>query len=107
MINRQKTLKLIKAKVDEKTSRQIRLKKPVKCHTIEGIGIKRKIERRIVKLVKNGNTTDFIDDAYYQGNINDIADVKELHQLMWSVITESEKKEIALEHLLLTKTYLN
>lgn len=106
MITKQKTLKLIKEKVDGRTNHQIRLKKPVVAVTLEGIGYKRKVSRRIVKLVKDGNSVNFVDDIYSQKNIN-ILDTKELHQILWQVISENEKKEIALEHLLLTKTYLN
>ena len=106
MITKQKTLKLIKEKVDSKTSRQIRLKKPVIAETIEGIGYKRKVQRRIVKLRKDGNSVNFVDDIYSMKNIN-VLDTKALHQILWQVISEAEKKEIALEHLIATKTYLN
>ena len=106
MITKQKTLKIIKEKVDGRTSRHIKLKKPVVAELLEGIGYKRKVNRRIVKLVKDGNSVNFVDDTYFQQNIN-VLDTKELHQILWQVITENEKKEIALEHLLLTKTYLN
>lgn len=106
MISKQKTLKLIKEKVDSKTSRQIRLKKPIVCSMMEGIGYKREVKRRITKLVKDGNSVNFMDDTYFQKNIN-VLDTKVLHQILWQVISEVEKKEIALEHLMTTKTYLN
>jgi hypothetical protein len=33
-------------------------------------------------------------------------DTKDLHKLMWMLISDKEKKEIALEHLLSTRDYL-
>jgi hypothetical protein len=47
----------------------------------------------------------WIDDAYAMRNIN-ILDTKDLHKIMWQLINDKEKMEIALEHLVSTKTYL-
>lgn len=104
MISRTKTLKLIKEKVDGRTSRAIKLKRPLVCPITEGV-IKHTTNRRITKLIKDGNSVMCIDDNYQQRNIN-VLETKNLHQIMWQVISENEKKEIALEHLVTSKTYL-
>ena len=36
----------------------------------------------------------------------DFVDTKDLHKIMWQLISDKEKMEIALEHLVSTKTYL-
>lgn len=105
MINKQKTLKLIKAKVDEPMAKQIRLKKPITCVMVEGVGYKRKVERRLVKLVKDGNSVNYVDDTFFQRNINTL-ETKDLHKILWQILREREKAEIALEHLVSTKPYL-
>lgn len=105
MISKGKTLKLIKQKVDAKTSRQIKLKKPLPCVLEEGIGFKQKVVHRITKMIKNGNSVYVVDDTYQQFNMN-VLDTKDLHKIMWQVISDKEKAEIALEHLISTKTYL-
>lgn len=104
MITRQKTLKLIKEKVDSRASGKIKLKKQFTCVFVEGT-FKHTERRRIVSLIKQGNSVMWIDDAYAMRNIN-ILDTKDLHKIMWQLISDKEKMEIALEHLISTKTYL-
>jgi hypothetical protein len=48
----------------------------------------------------------WIDDSYQIRNIN-ILELKDLHKIMWQIISDKEKKEIALAHLIETKEYLN
>lgn len=105
MISKAKTLKRIKEIVDAKTSGMTKLKKPFECEFKEGV-IKHTVKRRIMKLVKSGNSINWIDDAYGVRNIN-MLDTKDLHKILWQLITDKEKREIALEHLLSTKDYLN
>lgn len=104
MITRQKTLKLIKEKVDSRASNKIKLKKQFTCEFVEGT-FKHTERRRIVSLIKQGNSVMWIDDAYAMRNIN-VLDTKDLHKIMWQLISDKEKMEIALEHLVSTKTYL-
>ena len=104
MITRTETLKLIKEKVDARANGTIKIKKPFWCEFKEGV-IKHTERRRIVKLVKNGNSVNWIDDGYGVRNIN-MLDTKDLHKIMWGLITDKEKQAIALEHLLQTKDYL-
>jgi hypothetical protein len=47
----------------------------------------------------------WIDDAYAMRNIN-VLDTKDLHKIMWQNLSDKEKREIALEHLLESKAYL-
>ena len=104
MISRTDTLKLIKEKVDARTSGRIKLKKSFWCEFKEGT-FKHTVRRRITTLVKHGNSVNWIDDAYSVRNIN-MLDTKDLHKIMWGLISDKEKREIALEHLLETKDYL-
>lgn len=104
MINRTKTLKLIKEKVDARTNGKINLKKPFWAVFVEGM-FRHTERRRITKLVKNGNSVMWIDEAFRVRNIT-MLDTKDLHKIMWQLISESEKKQIALEHLIETKSYL-
>lgn len=104
MINKQKTLKLIKEKVDGRANNTIKMKKAFWCVFKEGV-FKHNERRRIVSLHKDGNSVMWQDDAYQLRNIN-ILDLKDLHKIMWQIISDKEKKDIALEHLLETKEYL-
>ena len=104
MIGKTSTLKLIKSKVDAKKSGKIKLKKPVFGLFSDGV-IKTTKIRRVTTLLKNGNSVMWMDDAYELRNINILESVS-LHKIMWQLISDKEKKEIALEHLLSTKTYL-
>ena len=63
MITRSKTLKLIKEKVDSKTSGKIKLRKPFYVVFKEGV-IKHTTRKRIVSLQKQGNSTMWLDDGY-------------------------------------------
>lgn len=104
MIGKTSTLKLIKSKVDAKKSGKIKLKKPVFGLFSDGI-IKTSKIRRVTTLLKKGNSVMWMDDAYELRNINILESVS-LHKIMWQLISDKEKKEIALEHLLSTKKYL-
>ena len=104
MITRAETLKMIKEKVDSRTNGTIKLKKQFWCEFIEGI-IRHTERRRITKLVKSGNSVMWLDDGYAMRNIT-ILDTKDLHKILWQLISDKEKKEIAYEHLIQTKDYL-
>ena len=104
MISKQKTLKTIKEKVDSRVSGKIKLQKKVSASVIEGT-FRHNVNFRVCALVKRGNSVMCIDDIFQMRNIN-LLDTKVLHQIMWQLISDKEKKEIALEHLLTSKTYL-
>ena len=104
MVTRQKTLKLIKEKVDSRASGKIKLKKQFMCEFVEGT-FKHTERRRIVSLFKQGNSVMWIDERYGVRNIN-VLDTKDLHKIMWQNLSDKEKREIALEHLLESKAYL-
>ena len=105
MITRCKTLKLIKEKVDGRTSGRIKLKKSFWCEFQEGT-FRHTERKRIVSLIKQGNSVMWLDDGYGVRNIT-VLDTKDLHKIMWQLINDKEKREIAYEHLIETKTYLN
>ena len=104
MISRGDTLKVIKEKVDSRTSGNIKLKKQFNCEFVEGT-FRHTERRRITKLVKNGNSVMWVDDGYAMRNIT-ILDTKDLHKILWQLISDKEKREIAYEHLIATKEYL-
>lgn len=104
MTSKQKTLKLIKEKVDGRANGTIKVKKPFWCVFQEGT-FRHTERRRITKLVKDGNSVNWVDDAYAVRNIS-VLETKDLHKIMWQLISDKEKREIALEHLLSTKEYL-
>ncbi len=104
MVTRQKTLKLIKEKVDSRASGKVKLKKQFMCEFMEGT-FKHTERRRIISLFKQGNSVMWIDERYGVRNIN-MLDTKDLHKIMWQNLSDKEKSEIALEHLLESKTYL-
>lgn len=104
MISRSETLKLIKQKVDERTNKSIKLKKPFSSTFLEGM-FKHEETRRVVKLIKNGNSTMWVDDTSAVRNIT-VMPTSDLHKILWQLISDKEKKEIALQHLLETKKYL-
>ena len=104
MIAKGETLKLIKEKVDARSSGKIRLKKRVE--TEMQVGIFKHTEKRVFKeLFKNGNSTFCVDTNYEVHNINEL-DVKALRIILWQLLNDKEKKEIALEHLYSTIDYL-
>lgn len=104
MITKSKTLKLIKEKVDGRTTGKVRLKKRVTSEVICGV-FKHK-ERKVIKdLFKQGNSVMCIDDNYEVHNINEL-DGKALQSILWQVISDKEKKEIAFEHLYSTMGHL-
>jgi hypothetical protein len=104
MINKQKTLKLIKEKVDARTNGKIKLKKPFYCTFEEGV-FKHSVRKRITSLLKQGNSVMWVDDGYGVRNIS-ILETTDLHKIMWQIISDKEKREIAYEHLITTKQYL-
>ena len=104
MISRKDTLKTIKEKVDSRSNGKFKLKKPFECKFEEGVFRHTEV-RKIVSLHKNGNSILWQDNNYQLRNIN-MLDTKDLHKLMWMLISDKEKKEIALEHLLSTRDYL-
>ena len=104
MISKTKTLKTIKEKVDSRTSGKIKLKKHIMCKIKDGV-IRNTSEIKVCSLVKNGNSTMFVDDNYKIRNINDL-DTKTLHKILWQLISDKEKKEIAYEHFMTKMAYL-
>ncbi len=104
MITKAKTLKLIKSKVDSRKNGKIKLKKPFTCTFKEG-AIKHTVSRKITYLIKSGNSVLWMDDTYAVRNIS-VLDSKDLHKIMWQLVSDKEKAEIALEHLITSKTYL-
>lgn len=104
MINKTQTLKLIKEKIDARKSGKAKVKKPFWCEFMEGT-FRHTERRRITSLIKQGNSVMWTDDSYQMRNIN-ILETKDLHKLMWGLISDKEKMEIALNHLRETKTYL-
>lgn len=104
MITRCKTLKLIKEKVDNRSNGKVKLKKPFWCEFQEGT-FRHTERKRIAKLVKQGNSIMWIDDGYAIRNIT-VLETKDLHKIMWQIISDKEKRDIAYEHLVETKTYL-
>ena len=105
MTNKTETLKIIKEKVDSRSNGKIKLKRQFSCEFKEGT-FKHTEKRRITTLQKQGNSVMWLDDAYHMRNIN-ILELKDLHKIMWQLISDKEKKEIALTHLIETKDYLN
>lgn len=105
MTSKKDTLKLIKEKVDGRTSGKIKLPKPFVVTIKEGI-IKCTKRVKVATLIKQGNSVMWIDNNYAVRNIN-VLDIKDLHKIMWQIISDKEKREIALTHLLETKDYLS
>ena len=104
MIRKTETLKRIKEKVDSRTSGKISLKKVFSCSFVEGI-CKKDVKRRITKLIKHGNSVLWMDDTNNLRNIN-ILDTKDLHKILWQLLSIHEKKEIAYNHFIEKMTYL-
>jgi hypothetical protein len=97
MINKGETLKLIKEKVDARANGKIKLKKHV--DTEVKVGLFKHTEKRTFKeLFKNGNSTFCVDTNYEVHNINEL-DHKALRLMLWQLLTDKEKKEIALEYM--------
>lgn len=104
MITKTDTLKLIKEKVDARANGKVKLKKHVKTEMQVGI-FKHTEEREFKELFKRGNSVFCVDTNYEVHNINEL-DSKALRTIMWQLITDKEKKDIALEHLYETMDYL-
>ena len=97
MINKGETLKLIKEKVDARANGKIKLKKRVETEL--KVGLFKHTEKRTFKeLFKNGNSTFCVDTNYEVHNINEL-DHKALRLMLWQLLTDKEKKEIALEYM--------
>lgn len=105
MLTKRETLKLIKSKVDTRKSGRIKMQKPFTC-TFEGGVFRHTEKRKITYLIKCGNSVLWMDDVHNVRNISMLS-TKDLHKIMWQLISESEKKEIALQSLLNEKSYLN
>jgi hypothetical protein len=104
MISKTETLKLIKEKVDARANGKVKLKKRVET-TLE-VGIFKHTEKRVFKeLFKKGNSIFCVDENYEVHNINEL-DSTALRTMLWQLITDKEKKEIALEHLYTIMSYL-
>ena len=104
MLTKTETLKLIKEKVDARANGKIKLKKHVK--TSLKVGLFKHTEERVFKeLFKQGNSVYCVDTNYEVHNINEL-DAKPLHMMVWQLISENEKREIALEHLYSKIDYL-
>ena len=104
MISKTNTLKLIKEKIDARKSGKAKVKKPFFVEFKEGT-FRHTEHRRVTALIKQGNSVMWKDDAYQLRNIN-ILEAKDLHKLMWGLISDKEKMQIAIEHLRETKPYL-
>ena len=104
MINRTNTLKIIKAKVDARKTTKVKMKRHIWTAFTEGV-FKTSKRRRVKELFKQGNSIMWVDDVCEVRNIN-MLDTETLHIILWQLISDKEKREIALEHLLTTKTYL-
>lgn len=104
MITRTETLKRIKEKVDSRANGKVKLKKHV--DTEMKVGLFKHTEKRSFKeLFKKGNSVFCVDTNYQVHNINEL-DGKALRTIMWQLLTEKEKAEIALKHLYMTMDYL-
>jgi hypothetical protein len=104
MISTTDILKLIKEKVDARANGKAKLKKQVE--TKLEVGIFKHTEKRVFKeLFKKGNSVFCVDTNYEVHNINEL-DSTALRTILWQLITEKEKKEIALEHLYTVMDYL-
>lgn len=104
MISKAETLKLIKEKTEARANAKVKLKKHVSTDLV--CGIFRHTETKTIKeIFKRGNSIFCVDENYEVRNINEL-DGKALRTIMWQLITDKEKKEIALEHLYSTMDYL-
>ena len=104
MITRKETLKIIKEKVDARANGKFKLKKRVE--TEMKVGLFKHTEKKTLKeLFKSGNSIFCVDTNYAVHNINEL-DGKALRTMMWQLISDKEKKDIALEHLYTTMDYL-
>jgi len=96
MITKTEILKLIKEKVDARANGKVKLKKQVTTEL--QVGIFKHTEKRTFKeLFKKGNSVFCVDVNYEVHNINEL-DSKALLAIVWQLITDKEKRDIALEH---------
>ena len=104
MISKTDTLKKIKEKVDARANGKVKLKKQVNTKMKVGL-FKHTEERSFKELFKRGNSVFCVDKNYEVHNINEL-DGRALRTIMWQLITDKEKRDIALEHLYTTMNYL-
>jgi hypothetical protein len=97
MINKGETLKLIKEKVDARANGKIKLKKHIDTEVKVGL-FKHTEKRRFKELFKSGNSTFCVATNYEVHNISEL-DIKALRVMLWQLLTDKEKKEIALEYM--------
>jgi len=102
MITKGDTLKLIKEKVDARANGKVKLKKHVDADVKVGV-FKHTEKRRFKELFKSGNSTFCVANNYGVHNITEL-DIKALRSMLWQLLTDKEKKEIAVEYM---KTTLN
>ena len=104
MITKTETLKLIKEKTDARANGKVKLKKHVTTDLVCGI-FKHTETKTVKEIFKRGNSIFCVDDNYEVRNINEL-DGKALRTILWQLLTEKEKRDIALEHLYSTMSYL-
>jgi hypothetical protein len=104
MITKTETLKLIKEKTDARANGKVKLKKHVVTDLVCGV-FKHTETKTIKEIFKRGNSIFCVDDNYEVRNINEL-DGKALRTIVWQLLTEKEKRDIALEHLYSTMDYL-
>ena len=97
MITKGETLKLIKEKVDARANGKIKLKKHVETELKVGL-FKHTEKRRFKELFKNGNSTYCVDTNYEVHNIAEL-DIKALRLMLWQLLSDKEKKEIAVKYI--------
>lgn len=104
MVSKTATQKIIKEKVDSRASGRVKLSNAIKFEVKEGV-FKHTIRAKVCSLHKDGNSVMFTDETYKVRNIN-VLDTKVLHKIMWQLITEREKKEIAYSDFVERMNYL-
>lgn len=104
MISKQRTLALIKSKVDARRRGEIKLPKRVATKLEVGV-FKHTEDKQIEKVFKHGNSVMFIDNSNEVRNIN-VLDHTALKKILWQLSSAKEKQEIAMEHLLAQNEFL-
>lgn len=104
MITRQQALKVIKDKVDKRVNAKAVMRRPFVTEFTEGV-FRHTVRRRISELYKDGNSVMWVDENHQCRNIN-MLDTQSVHRIAWQYMTEKEKVQAAMEHLLASKPYL-
>lgn len=104
MITRQEALKIIKEKVEKRVNAKAIMRRPFVTEFTEGV-FRHTVNRRITELYKDGNSVMWIDENHQCRNIN-MLDTQSLHRIAWQYMTEKEKAQVAMAHLLTSKEYL-